>query len=170
MIGNDHDPLGLDPIAQVARITNPRSDLVKSMLRQGLVTRDCTVVDCTRPAVVSGLVGDDGKTLTLEDRQRIADERAPYDPRLTDADRLVTPDGTIVYLDRNGDRIPSPAYHQDLQDRVVEPIGATAQKVVDANPMFRKLPTRNDLVLTPNQETVIHTIPGEPAPGEPAEA
>ncbi len=138
------DPLGFDPPAVIQQIHESRTQKAIEAYRAGILLPDVSVARHDQPAVVKGVVGDDGKAITLEDRQRIAAQRKAFDPKLAFAPELSN--------DNQG-------YDKDLADRKVEPLGASGQKIIDANPMIRLAPVRNELEPTPSYETVIQPIP-----------
>ena len=119
------DPLGLDPIAAIQEAINPGGARAIEALKAGVVTRDVTMVGAApdpnatleeRLAVVAAMpkpqvLSDTGAPLTYEERVRIAAAR-----RMPDAD--------------------GGHFHQDLTDRPVESIGASAQKIVEAKPLY----------------------------------
>lgn len=140
-----NDPLGINPQAQVEQIRQTASQKAIEAYRAGLLLPSVSVADATRPAVVSGIVGDDGKAITLEERQRIAAARKPFDPKRAFESRSPVGDDQ--------------GYDKDLEGRKVEPIGESAQKVIDANPDFRIAPVRNELEITPSSQTTTKTIP-----------
>lgn len=119
------DPLGLDPIAAIQEAINPGGARAVQALKAGVVTRDVTMVGAApdpndslevRRAQVAAMplppvLSDTGAPLTYEERCRIAAER-----RMPDAD--------------------GGHFHQDLTDRTVEAIGASAQKIIEAKPLY----------------------------------
>ncbi len=120
------DPLGIEPIqAQVAKLSQSESQRALSAYANNVLLRGVTMVDRTNPAPVGPPVGDDGKVLTYEDRLRIAAERRAYDPDAKDL-----------------------GYSKDLQDRVIEPLGESTQKAIDAQPRYTAV-TPRDLPLPP---------------------
>jgi hypothetical protein len=139
------DPLGLDPVTAISQV-NQRSktqDILNAM-RHNIALRGLYICpDATGPLEPVGPpIGDDGKVLTLEERQRIAASRAPYVPVPFGEHVTRLADGTMVDI--------GATFRADLRDRVVEPLGKSAQAEIDKMPEIR--------ILTPREAK----IPDEP--------
>jgi hypothetical protein len=110
------DPLGFDPIQHIRMIQ--QSKLLRGIdaYRHNILLRGMYVADRDRLVSPGVPLDDQGNPLTDESRAKLSSQRAPYDPESFGKKERVN------------------SYDQDLQDREVEAVGESSEKVLEAQP------------------------------------
>lgn len=125
------DPLNLSPVpAHIQQVQQSKLRRGIDAYRHNILLKGMYLADKDNPAEVPPPVGDDGKPLTDEKRRELAARRALYDPETF------------------GKKEPVLGYDRDLQDHQVEEIGASGEKILQAQPDM-KIVLPKELKLAP---------------------